>query len=315
MKEYQRKTRIRFSTWSLAWGLVAIFPNTSYSEDSTLSLPQLPEIIEVIREHLPVISQEDLDRAALQGILTEFQSQLEIVPTRSDSEAESETQITALTRYYESSIAYLASPMIDGKALAAIQQGYARLESENILQGLLLDLRHVAGSDYSELTKITGLLTDQSIPLLNWGEGIKNSQPQPTLIKTPIVALIDETTQGAGEALAAVIRSAKLGILVGRQTAGVVHSYDEIPLKTGQTLKLATGTIILASGQSLDSTGVRPDIIVHKSNSVPREETEESTNEVQSTDSPLSIPNDDPILARGFELIKGINIVEGRNRS
>ena len=295
--------------------LLATLPSLALSDEATLSLPELPEIIEVIQTHLPAIPQEDIDRAAIQGILTEFQSQLEIIPTRSNQATEPDSQSTALTRYYDSSIAYLASPIIDGAALAAIQQGYSRLESENILQGLILDLRHVSGSEYSELTKITGLFTNKSLPLLNWGEGIKNSEPQPTLIKTPLVALIDETTQGAGEALAALIRTAKLGILVGRQTAGEAHSYDEVPLKTGQTLKLATGSILLADGEKLGSAGVSPDIFVHKSSAIPENVSDSSNLEAQTPEEPLSIPSNDPILTRGFELIKGINIVKGRNRS
>ena len=206
-------------------------------------------------------------------------------------------------------------------AFDSIQRGYTQLDSENILQGFILDLRHVSGSHYKALTQIAGLFTSQSIPLLDWGEGIQLASPQSTLVKTPVIALIDETTQGAGEALAAIIRTAKLGILVGRKTSGEVHSYENVPLKSGQTLKLATGQIRLANGEELDSNGIEPDIFVSPEDTRPptTPETDSQSDpeviETEDTLSTLAIPKDDAILTRAFELLKGINIVEGRNRS
>jgi len=295
--------------------------NLVQGAEETDSLPQLPEIIEVIRKHLPQITQEDLDRAALQGILTEFQSQLEIVATQAVSTTDVEETPSALTHFYESSVGYLAAPVIDTMAFDSIQQGYTQLDSEHILQGFILDLRHVSGSHYKALTQIAGMFTSKSIPLLDWGEGIQLASPQSTIVKTPLVALIDETTQGAGEALAAIIRSAKLGLLVGRKTSGEVHSYENVPLKSGQTLKLATGQIRLANGEELGSNGIEPDIFVSPNDTRPpaAPETDSQSDpvadEAENTLSTLAIPQDDAILTRAFELLKGINIVEGRNRS
>jgi C-terminal processing protease CtpA/Prc len=292
-----------------------------HGAEGTDSLPQLPEIIEVIREHLPQITQEDLDRAALQGILTEFQSQLEIVANQTDVPTEAEESPSALTHFYESSVGYLAAPMIDPTAFDSIQQGFTQLDSKNILQGFILDLRHVSGSHYKALTQIAGLFTSKSIPLLDWGEGIQLASPQSTIVTTPLVALIDETTQGAGEALAAIIRTAKLGILVGQKTSGEIHSYENVPLKSGQTLKLATGQIRLANGEKLGTNGIEPDIFVSADDTRPLtapETDSQADSEADDSESPpssLAIPEDDAILTRAFELLKGINIVEGRNRS
>ena len=277
----------------------------------------------MIRTHLPEISQEDIDRAALQGILTEFQSQLEIVATPVDvvSNEQAESGSAALTRYYESSIGYLAAPLINRTALDAIQSASSRLDSEQILDGLILDLRHVPGSDYSILPQITGLFTTRAQPLLDWGEGVQNVVPQSTQIKTPLVALIDETTQGAGEALAAIIRTAKLGILVGRRTAGEARSFEIVPLKSGQALRLATGDIRLADGAALTKNGVQPDIVVARENTLPTETSagaasnEPKNNPIPALNAPLGVPADDPILSRGHELLKSLQIVERRKRT
>lgn len=294
-------------------------PAETDKQEQKAVLPRLPEILEAIRKNLPSISEEDLDRAALQGILTEFQSQLELVSARSASSAANGSP--ALTRYYESSIGYIAAPLLDDSASKILREAYRRLKSENILRGLVLDLRHVSGNDYRQVTKIAGLFTQTETPLLDWGDGIRFSEPQPLQVEVPLVVAIDQTTRGAAEALAAVVRSAKLGILVGRATDGQARSYKLIPLKTGHQLKIAAGQVRLANDTALGSEGVLPDIPVQVSSGLASSPASETADEVSSeenedpTGMPLPTPADDPILARALELLKGIGIVEQQNRS
>lgn len=303
---------------ALGWGQESL-PVEADKQEQKAVLPRLPEILEAIRKNLPSISKEDLDRAALQGILTEFQSQLELVSARSVSSAASESP--ALTRYYESSIGYIAAPLLDDSASKILREAYRRLKSENILRGLVLDLRHVSGNNYRQVTKIAGFFAKTETPLLDWGDGIRFSEPQSLQVEVPLVVAIDQTTRGAAEALAAVVRSAKLGLLVGRATEGQARSYKLIPLKTGHQLKIAAGQVRLADNAALGSEGVLPDILVKASSGLAPASASETADEVSSeentdpTGMPLPPPADDPILARALELLKGIGIVEQQNRS
>ncbi|MCS1407462.1 MAG: Carboxy-terminal processing protease CtpB [Verrucomicrobia subdivision 3 bacterium] len=286
------------------------------------TLPRLPEILQVIREHLPSISEEGLHRAALQGILTEFQSQLELVSSAAVANERAFDGAPALTRYYESSIGYIAAPLFDATAATNLKEAYNRLDSEHILHGLIIDLRHVSGNDYEQVSKITGLFTENTTPLFDWGQGIRSSEPQAIQIKVPLVIAIDQTTRGAAEVLAAVIRSANLGILVGQTSAGQAHADKLIPLETGHQLRVPDGTVRLADGTELTSQGVEPDIVVTVSpesdfiaGSSSAETSPTEPNSPLSGDLPLPTPTDDPVLARVIELLKGIGIVERRNRS
>lgn len=309
---------------ALAWGAAVglgreSLPAKADKQEQKSVLPRLPEILEAIRKNLPSISEEDLDRASLQGILTEFQSQLELVSARSASSAANASP--ALTRYYESSIGYIAAPLLDDSAAKILSEAYRRLKSENILRGLVLDLRHVSGNNYQQVTKIAGLFTQTETPLLDWGDGIRFSEPQSLQVEVPLVVAIDQTTRGAAEALAAVVRSAKLGILVGRATEGQARSYKLIPLKTGHQLKIASGQVRLADDTALGSEGILPDIAVKSSSGLASSSASEPPAEVSSekkeapTGMPLPPPAEDPILARALELLKGIGIVERQNRS
>ena len=310
---------------ALAWGGgVGFGQESSPSETSTdkqeqkAVLPRLSEILEAIRKNLPSISEEDLDRASLQGILTEFQSQLELVSARGAPSAAKASP--ALTRYYESSIGYIAAPLLDASASEILREAYSRLKSENILRGLVLDLRHVSGNNYRQVTKIAGFFTQAETPLLDWGDGIRFSEPQSLQVEVPLVVAIDQTTRGAAEALAAVVRSAKLGILIGRATEGQARSYKLIPLKTGHQLKVAAGRIRLADDTALGSEGVLPDISVRVSSGLASSSASKTADDVSSgknadpTGMPLPPPADDPILARAIELLKGIGIAERQNR-
>lgn len=307
-------------TWGgdLGWGQESL-PAEADKQEQKAVLPRLPEILEAIRKNLPSISKEDLDRAALQGILTEFQSQLELVSARSVSSAASESP--ALTRYYESSIGYIAAPLLDDSASKILREAYRRLKSENILRGLVLDLRHVSGNNYRQVTKIAGFFTKTETPLLDWGDGIRFSEPQSLQVEVPLVVAIDQTTRGAAEALAAVMRSAKLGLLVGRATEGQARSYKLIPLKTGHQLKIAAGQVRLADNAALGSEGVLPDISVKASSGLASSSASATEDDVSNeknadpTGMPLPPPADDPILARALELLKGIGIVKQQNRS
>lgn len=318
-KHFGRFALVGALAWVAAVGLgQESLPAEAEKQEQKSVLPRLPEILEAIRKNLPSISEEDLDRASLQGILTEFQSQLELVSARSASSAANASP--ALTRYYESSIGYIAAPLLDDSAAKILSEAYRRLKSENILRGLVLDLRHVSGNNYQQVTKIAGFFTQTETPLLDWGDGIRFSEPQSLQMEVPLVVAIDQTTRGAAEALAAVVRSAKLGILVGRATEGQARSYKLIPLKTGHQLKIASEQVRLADDTALGSEGVLPDIAV-KASSVLASSASETPAEVSSekkaapTGMPLPPPAEDPILVRALELLKGIGIVERQNRS
>ena len=300
----------------LLWMAFVLSPGVS-AEESSGSFPSLPEIVTAIRENLPSISQADLDRAALQGILTEFQTQVDLAGSLSPSEAEPTEESLALTRYYENAAGYVAVPTIEPAAAQSIENAVKQLDGEHILQGLVLDLRHVSGASYDQIPLIAKLFSSSTTTSLDWGDGPQSVEPQTKPFAGPILALVDETTRGAGEVLAAVIRSARIGLLVGRKTAGEAKSYTEVPLATGHTLRLATGRVTIDNDESIASEGLVPDILVTHSSS-PRPASNDSQNQTASEQAleegaPLKLPTDDEILLRAFEVLKGINIVKQRH--
>ena len=265
--------------------------------------PRFGEIFEILREELP---DADLEEAALQGILASLDGQARIVP----ASPQSADIPPPLSRFYESSIGYIAAPILESSSSRLIDEAYNRLDSTHVLRGLVLDLRHVSGENYAEVVDIASLFTSDAVPLLDWGEGTRSSAPGEHRIEIPLVVIIDGTTRGAPEALAAVIRSARLGILVGQPTAGQARSWRSFSLESGHVLQVAAGPVRIDGGVVLQGQGVRPDITADAAGTGEPEASEEPAPE----DGALPLPHDDPLLARALELLKGIGIVEERNR-
>src|SRR3989441_10498937 len=57
---------------SVLGGLVVLFALQANLRAETNDLPHFQEIFRLLRAHLPDVSEEDLNRAAVQGLLTQF---------------------------------------------------------------------------------------------------------------------------------------------------------------------------------------------------------------------------------------------------
>lgn len=91
------------------------------------------------------------------------------------------------------------------------------------------------------------------------GDTISEASSGGGKLNVPMAVLIDDTTYGASEVLAAAIRDGKAGILVGTETAGGASRQDTIQLSDGSALILTVGYYVDAQGNSLYGSGVLPD--------------------------------------------------------
>ena len=69
-----------------------------------------------------------------------------------------------------------------------------------------------------------------------------------------LVVLVDGDTAGAGEVIAAVLRTHVRAYIVGQQTQGEAAQFDELPLPSGKVLRVAIGEVTLP-----DNSPVFPD--------------------------------------------------------
>jgi len=226
-------------------------------------LPKYEEIVDIIQSRLPDISAEDLEQAALQGILTEFQSVIELaLPPASENEDAAPEATIAKQEIMAGGMAYIRMHKISTGAAAQLFEAIESLKVDTKLKGLVLDLRYADGSDYAAVLELAGLFVSTPVDLMDWGNGLKQTIPHATGLQLPLAILINEATKGAAEVLAAGLKQLKVGAVIGRPTSGQALKRERVPLSSGHHLSIALGAVTLADGTALSGSGIQPDIDV-----------------------------------------------------
>jgi hypothetical protein len=223
--------------------------------------PDFKEVYSLIKAHVPGMTDAELDQAAVKGLLTVLGSKVTLVTNGTERSA-TEAQPLAKTGVFESDIGYVRVGHVTDGLPKEMQSAYQQLSSTNKVKGLVLDLRYADGSDYAAAAATADLFLARAQPLLDWGSGSVSSHEKSNAIQVPVAILVNSGTAGAAEALAAVLRSAGAGLILGSKTAGHATMSQDFPLKTGGQLRVATAPVSLGNGTALSSEGIKPDIDV-----------------------------------------------------
>lgn len=151
-----------------------------------------------------------------------------------------------------------------GRSIVSTLRGW----SETGRYGFILDLRGATGDDLSAVEAVGSLFARAGSLLFSF----RDRQEQDVSIHkalsgdplaTPVVVLVDETTSGAAEVLAAVLADSVRGaLLIGSTTAGDPLIRDVVELPQGRQLYLATRRLVTAEGTVYDGrAGVAPDVV------------------------------------------------------
>ncbi len=223
----------------------------------------------MLRSNLANMSDARLNSAAVQGLLSELHGRAVLVGNPAKMASSQNKPELIQSGILENDVAYLRVGEV-GKELAdQVNTAYQRLAATNKIAGVALDLRFAGGHDYAAAVATTDLFATKEMPLLKWDKEMEESHPVKQRISGPLMVLINGGTTGAAEALAAALREAGAGLIIGDTTAGLALTMREFPLKNGESLRIATNPVKLGNGQTISS--VSPDIRV----SVSREDEQE----------------------------------------
>jgi hypothetical protein len=250
-------------------GLLVVGQASQALAEATNTSPPFNEVYELIHAHLTGVSETELNRAAVQGLLTSLGPKVSLVANSAANSESAPKPLVTQANVFEDDIGYLRIGRVGDGLAKAVQDGYGSLAATNKLKGLVLDLRFADGSDYAAAAAVTDLFLKKERPLLDWGNGVVRSKEKMEAIGVPVAVLVNRRTSAAAEALAASMRETGTGLLLGSRTAGQAMISKDFPLKDGEVLRIATSPIKLGDGAALSSQGIRPDITVEVS---PREE-------------------------------------------
>ena len=254
---------MRIGFYPLLSGLLLLFLSAppALRAETTNEPPDFKEVYDLVRDHLGGVTEADLNRAAVKGLVTALAPKVELV-TNGPEEGSASSQPVLKTGLFDGDIAYIRIGRVAEGLPRAVHSAYDALAATNKLKGLVLDLRYTGGDDYAAAASVADMFVKKEQPLLNWGNGVVRSTEKTEALTLPVAVLVNRRTKAAAEALAAVMRQAGIGLILGSKTAGQAVVAREFPLKNGDKLKIATARIEVGETVLLSPEGVKPDIQV-----------------------------------------------------
>lgn len=175
-------------------------------------------------------------------------------------------QPTVRHRVIERGLGYLAISRFAEATSADAASALAQLRAQGGLDALVLDLRNDPGGLVDQAIAVADLFLDGgTIVTIRGRQGSVETQTAHkggAATTVPIIAIIDHGTASAAEILAAALRDHGRAKLVGLPTYGKGTVQTFFDLVDGSGLKLTTARFYTPKGNSLESKGLAPDILV-----------------------------------------------------
>lgn len=219
----------------------------------------LKEVLDLLRANLAGAKEEEINRAAIQGLVSQLGPRVSLVgQTGTNSAAVSTNELAG--KVYDAHFGYVRIGRLEAGSDKQALDTCRNLLSTNKIKGLVLDLRYATGQDYAAALAVADAFVSSEKPLMDYGQGMKKSIAKDNAITLPLVLLVNGGTSGAAEALAGALHRAGVGLLIGSKTAGMASIARDFPLKNGQRLRIATTPIRLGDGEVFPEGGLKPDI-------------------------------------------------------
>lgn len=256
---YFKNMRIIRHAWAVLLGscCLAVYPLVG-AETPT---PKFQQAYDLIKQNLPGISEQELDEAALLGLVKQLEPKVSLIGTNLPPSTLANPQEFKAS-VIESNVARIQLSKIDANTAPKLTTWLSQVPATNKLAGLILDLRYASGDDYQAASRVADLFIDSEKTLLKWGQEIAKSTAKTNALKLPITILANRQTAAAAEAVAAILRQNHIGLILGGRTAGQSADFKTLPLANGRQLRIATNLPRLEDDKELPINGLEPDIEV-----------------------------------------------------
>ena len=249
---------------------------TSHEAADALSEDELRQVVDILRDnylHPDALGETALARAGIQGLLDRLGTGARIFSATTTTDPKASQFRSEILN---GTIGYLRLGALTPENLAALD-GVLETFVTKPPAAAVLDLRATPHSTDFELAAECSrrfapkgrVLFSIKRPKVN-GEAILTSRDEPRW-RGLLVVLVDGNTAGAGEVIAAVLRTHLAAYVIGQQTKGEAAQFEELPLAGGKVLRVAIGEVTLPDATPVFPGGLTPDLIVN----VPQEKTDE----------------------------------------
>ena len=249
---------------------------SSHEAADALSEDELRQVVDILRDnylHPDALGETALARAGIQGLLDRLGTGARIFSATTTTDAKASQFRSEILN---GTIGYLRLGALTPENLAALD-GVLETFVPKPPVAAVLDLRATPHSTDFELAAECSrrfapkgrVLFSIKRPKAN-DEAILTSRDEPRW-RGLLVVLVDGSTAGAGEVIAAVLRTHLGAYIIGQQTKGEAAQFEELPLAGGKVLRVAIGEVTLPDATPVFPGGLTPDLIMN----VPQEKTDE----------------------------------------
>ncbi len=171
------------------------------------------------------------------------------------------------SRILEQGYGYLRITQFQSRTGENLREAVSQMKKDHggPLTGVVLDLRNNPGGVLSAAVSVSDAFLRKGIIVYTEGRldeaKLKfNAKPTDVLGGAPIVVLVNGGSASASEIVAGALKDHKRAIIMGSKTFGKGSVQTILPMENGSALKLTTARYYTPSGNSIQATGIVPDI-------------------------------------------------------
>ncbi len=205
------------------------------------------------------LSYEELNRAALQGLLERLDFGADVVSREAKKEA---AEPYVHSEFLAADTAYLRPESFSEGEGALFEKALTDVV-EKKAQHLILDLRTDAGGFFEEAALMMQCFVPQGemmfkMKQLNSDEAELFISKRSPLWEGRVVLLVDAETKGAAETLAVCLQARGRALVLGAKTRGATVRYTQVQLDDKTALRYASAEALLPDGASFFKKGLTP---------------------------------------------------------
>ena len=171
------------------------------------------------------------------------------------------------SRMLEPGYGYVRITNFQRKTDKDLKNSIDELLSQGELNGLVMDLRNNPGGLLDASAKVADLFLEKGVIVSTKGR-LKDQNMELMAHSSsadyhfPVVILVNEGTASASEIVAGALQDYKRALVLGTQTFGKGSVQTIIPMTDGAGLRLTTARYFTPKGNSIQATGITPDVVV-----------------------------------------------------
>ncbi|MEM1141355.1 MAG: S41 family peptidase [Pseudomonadota bacterium] len=172
-------------------------------------------------------------------------------------------------RWLEPGYAYLRIAQFQKRTGDDVKAAVERLQTEQAVKGLVLDLRNNPGGVLGASVGVTETFLDSGTVVYTEGRMANaarnyDARGGDMLNGAPIVVLINGGSASASEIVAGALQDHSRAVVMGTQSFGKGSVQTVLPISESRAVKLTTARYFTPSGRSIQAEGIEPDVFVSR---------------------------------------------------